>query len=139
MTKVDIATMAHSLDCRQPLLDYRVVEFAARLPLRYKLRFGRGKRLLYRAFGSLIPDSIWGRRKMGFGVPLDHWFRGELKTMAHDVLLGPTAEDAGYFRREEIARLLSEHVAGKFDHAYRLWALLIFELWRRRWREGSPS
>jgi len=139
MTKVDIASMAHSLECRQPFLDYRVVEFAASLPLSYKLHFGRGKRLLRRAFGPLIPSSIWNRRKMGFGVPLDHWFRGELKEMAHDVLLGPSVQDTGYFRGDEIARLVNEHMTGKFDHAYRLWALLVFEIWRRRWRESSPS
>jgi asparagine synthase (glutamine-hydrolysing) len=139
MTKVDIASMAHSLECRQPFLDYRLVEFSAKLPLRYKLRYGSGKRLLRRAFGPLIPDSIWKRRKMGFGVPLDHWFRGELKAMAHDVLLSPTVQATGYFRTEEISRLLNEHVTGQFDHAYRLWALLVFELWRQRWREGSPS
>jgi asparagine synthase (glutamine-hydrolysing) len=139
MTKVDIASMAHSLECRQPFLDYRVVELAARLPLKYKLRLGGGKSLLRRAFGPLIPSAIWSRQKMGFGVPLDHWFRGELKEMAYDMLLSADVQNSGYFRSQEIQRLLDEHVTGKFDHAYRLWALLVFETWRRHWCLGSPS
>ncbi len=88
MTKVDIASMAHALECRQPFLDVRVVELVASFPLAWKFRHGRGKQLLREAFGHLLPDSIWSRRKMGFGVPLDHWFRDELKAMTHDVLLG---------------------------------------------------
>ncbi len=137
MYKVDIASMAHGLECRQPLLDHRVVEFVTSLPLRWKFRRGRGKRILRRAFGDLVPSAIWQRPKMGFGVPLDHWFRGELKEMAHDVLLGSTAMETGYFRRDTIERLIREHISGQFDHAYRLWALLVFELWRRQW--GGPA
>lgn len=133
MTKVDIASMAHGLECRQPFLDYRVVEWAARLPLRFKLRWGAGKRMLRRAFGPLLPPEIWRRRKMGFGVPLDHWFRHELKGLAHEVLLDPASSVGVLFRREAVERLLREHAERQFDHAYRLWALLIFELWRQRW------
>lgn len=133
MCKVDTASMAHGLECRQPLLDHRLVEFAVALPVRWKYRRGRGKRILRRAFADLLPAAIWQRRKMGFGVPLDHWFRGELRQMAHDVLLDGATIGTGYFRREAIERLLREHEARQFDHAYRLWALLVFELWRRRW------
>ena len=75
MTKVDIASMAHGLECRQPFLDYRVVELAARMPVGLKFRRGRGKRILREAFADLLPRPIRRRRKMGFGVPLDHWFR----------------------------------------------------------------
>jgi asparagine synthase (glutamine-hydrolysing) len=133
MTKVDVASMAHGLECRQPFLDHRVVELAAAMPVRWKFRGGRGKRILRRAFGELLPKPIWRRRKMGFGVPLDHWFRNELVEMTNDVLLSRQSRDRGYFRPETVQRLVTEHQRGTFDHSYRLWALLVLELWQRRW------
>ncbi|MFV1967373.1 MAG: asparagine synthase (glutamine-hydrolyzing) [Pirellulaceae bacterium] len=133
LNKVDIASMAHSLECRQPFLDHRVVEFAAALPIRRKFRRGKGKRILKEAFGGLLPQAIWGRAKMGFGVPLDHWFRKELRDMTHDVLLGKAARERGVFRVDEVSHLIEEHEQRRFDHAYRLWALLVFELWMQRW------
>lgn len=136
LTKVDIASMANGLECRAPLLDHRLVEFAAALPVRYKLKRGRGKRILKLAFPELLPDSVTRRPKMGFGVPLAQWFRGELRDYAHDVLLDPTARSRGYFRASAVERLLSEHAAGTFDHGYRLWGLLVFELWHRCWLDG---
>ena len=133
MTKVDIASMAHSLEVRQPFLDYRVVEYAASLPLSLKFRRGTGKRLLRRAFGHLLPRAIWDRRKMGFGVPLDHWFRHELRDLTHDALLGESARINTYFRREAVDQLVTQHESRQFDHAYRLWSLLVLELWLRQW------
>jgi len=133
MTKVDIASMAHSLEVRQPFLDYRLVEFAASLPCSLKFSRGRGKTLLKRAFGKLLPSQIWNRRKMGFGVPVDHWFRHELHDMTRDVLLDETARQRGIFRPEAVEQLIDEHQSEKFDHAYRLWALLFLELWQREW------
>ena len=133
MTKVDTASMAHSLECRQPFLDHRVVELAAHMSSDLKYRRGRGKRILQDAFGDLLPREIWGRRKMGFGVPLDHWFRNELKEMTHDVLLDQTPRQRGLFRQDTVETLLNEHQQGTFDHAYRLWALLVLELWFREW------
>ena len=70
---------------------------------------------------------------MGFGVPIDHWFRHELKELSNDVLLDDTALQRGYFRREYVEQLLSEHQSNAFDHAYRLWALVVLELWLREW------
>lgn len=133
MTKVDIASMAHSLEVRQPFLDHRVVEFAANLPVALKFRRGSGKRLLRQAFGNLLPKEIWNRRKMGFGVPIDHWFRNELREMTHDVLLASDARTGNYFRREVIEELVQQHESQQFDHAYRLWSLLVLELWLREW------
>ncbi|MHB8898777.1 MAG: asparagine synthase (glutamine-hydrolyzing) [Thermoguttaceae bacterium] len=133
MTKVDIASMAHGLECRQPLLDYRVVELAARLPLERKFRRGKGKRILLEAFEDLIPREIVRRPKMGFGVPLDHWFRGPLSSFAREVLCDSRTRQRGLFDPPVVDRLLEEHVAGRFDHAYRLWALLFLELWQRQW------
>ena len=129
MTKVDIASMAHSLEVRQPFLDYRVVEFAASLPISLKFRRGRGKRLLRRAFGKLLPRDIWRRGKMGFGVPLDHWFRNELRELTYDTLLADNAHCHDYFRRDVIEQLIREHQRSEYDHAYKLWALLVLEWW----------
>ena len=133
MTKVDIASMAHSLEVRQPFLDYRLVEFAAALPIGLKFRRGRGKRLLRKAFGELLPEAIWNRPKMGFGVPLDRWFRNELRELTHDVLLAQSARNRDYFRPDQVQELVEQHERGQADHAYRLWSLLVLELWLRRW------
>jgi asparagine synthase (glutamine-hydrolysing) len=139
MTKVDVASMAHGLECRQPFLDYRVVELAARMPSQLKFRGGRGKRILREAFGDLLPRAIRQRKKMGFGVPLDHWFRGELKDYVRQVLLDRQTLGRGYFRAEAVTRLVDEHQQGRFDHSARLWALLVLELWHRQWAEKSPG
>lgn len=139
MTKVDIASMANSLECRQPFLDHHVVELAAAMPPRLKYRYGRGKRILTETFGDLLPRSIRRRAKMGFGVPLGHWFRHELKDFAHDVLLDPRSLDRGYFRPEAVRNLLADHQAGRYDHSYRLWSLLVLELWQREWVDQRPE
>lgn len=138
MTKVDIASMAHSLECRQPILDYRVVELAARMPIQLKFRRGKGKQIFMETFSDLLPRAIQVRRKMGFGVPLDHWFRGPLSGFARDVLLDRRTVGRGFFREEVIRQLLDDHIAGRFDHSYRLWALLFLELWQRQWLD-TPS
>ncbi len=88
MTKVDIASMAHSLEARQPFLDYRLIEFAASLPVELKHRWRRGKRLLDDAFHDMIPSQIWTRPKMGFGMPVGPWFRGPLREKTEKALLG---------------------------------------------------
>lgn len=133
MTKVDIASMAHGLEVRAPLLDVRVVELAAGLPLRLKLRGRSTKVLLRKAFGKLLPDAIWKRKKMGFGVPLDSWFRQELKPLTHDLLTTPSTKISAWIRPEAIAKLLHEHEAKVFDHSARIWALVALEMWCRRW------
>lgn len=132
LVKVDLASMAHGLECRQPFLDHRLVEFAVGLPARMKLRGRRSKWLLHQAFDDRLPPDIWRRKKMGFGVPLDHWFRKELKDLAADALLGPSAKTAVYFRPEIVRRLFDEHQQSRFDHSARLWSLLFLELWLRR-------
>ncbi len=106
LTKVDIASMAHSLEVRQPLLDHRVVEFAASLPVNLKFRGRRGKLILQDAFGSMIPRSIFTRSKMGFGIPIGTWFRNELKPMVHDLLLAEDARIAPFFRSDAVAQLV---------------------------------
>lgn len=136
MTKVDIASMAHGLEVRQPMLDYRLVEFAASLPVAMKFRGKKGKLILQEAFGDMVPASVWKRKKMGFGVPIGAWFRGPLKPMVHDLLLTDSSRINEFFRADVVARLVSEHETMKQNHAYRLWNLLFLEKWLRRW--SSP-
>ncbi len=133
LTKVDIASMAHSLEVRAPLLDYRLVEFAAKIPLEHKIHGSYGKYIFRDAFRDLLPPKIETRRKMGFGVPIDVWFRGPLKKFVREILLDPQTLGRGFFRRDFVERLLNDHFENRFDHAYRIWSLLVFELWMRRW------
>jgi asparagine synthase (glutamine-hydrolysing) len=135
MTKVDVASMAHGLECRQPFLDYRVVELAARMPQRLKFRYGQGKRILREVFADLLPEMIQRRPKMGFGVPLDYWFRHELKDYVREVLLDRRTLQRGFFRPEAVTQLLDQHQQAHFSHGYRLWSLLILELWQRQWSD----
>ena len=132
MTKVDIASMAHSLEVRQPFLDYRLVEWAATLPVSLKFRWGRGKQLLHDAFAGWIPDIIWKRPKMGFGVPIGRWFRGPLRAKAESMLLSNDTRCTTYFRPEAIKSLVDRHMDGTRDEAYRLWNLFFFEAWLRK-------
>lgn len=132
MTKVDIASMAHSLEARQPMLDYRLVEWAAALPSHLKLRGRRGKCLLMDTYHDLLPKAIWNRSKMGFGVPIAKWFKTSLRDRTYDALLGPDAKCHSFFRREAIETLVEEHMSGRSNQAYRLWNLLFLELWLRK-------
>ena len=132
-TKVDIASMAHSLEVRQPFLDHRLVDWAVALPVDLKYRRRLGKRILRRAFGKTLPSQIWKRPKMGFGVPLDHWFRGQLRDLLRDTLLSEEATSRGLFRREAVEQMINEHLQRRTNHAARLWALLFLELWMREW------
>ncbi|MBN1851805.1 MAG: asparagine synthase (glutamine-hydrolyzing) [Pirellulales bacterium] len=135
--KVDIASMANSLECRQPFLDHRIVEEAIRMPIHEKLHGIRAKWVLREAFGNLVPRGVFRRPKRGFGVPLDDWFRNELKSFTHDMLLDPTSLARGYFREEAVRNLIREHTEGIFNHAQRLWMLLVLELWHREWIDSS--
>ncbi|KPJ58990.1 MAG: hypothetical protein AMJ42_02360 [Deltaproteobacteria bacterium DG_8] len=131
LVKVDIASMAHSLEARSPFIDHKVMEFAASLPSDLKLRGIENKYLLKHTLSEILPKDILRRKKMGFGVPLDVWFRSDLKEMAFDILLDKRCTEREYFKRESIQRLLDEHVSGHYDHSYRIWALLFLELWHR--------
>jgi len=137
LTKVDIASMAYSLECRSPLLDHHVVELAARMPIQTKLRRHRGKRILIEAFPDLLPESIQRRPKQGFGVPLDHWFRHELKDLIHDTLLDPRSLTRNIFDPGAVRQLLDEHSHRVWDHSARLWALLCLEMWQRLFLDGQ--
>lgn len=139
LTKVDRTSMAVSLEARVPLLDHVLMEYVATIPSALKLRDGVGKYLLKRVMADSLPDEVLTRRKMGFGVPLGRWLREELREMAWDTLLSTDARQRGIFRTAEIERLLRVHESGVRDCSARLWALLCFELWMRRWADGGLS
>lgn len=131
LVKVDITTMLHSLEGRSPFLDHHLAEFAARLPAHYKLRGRTGKYILRRALAPILPPNILHRDKRGFAVPIDRWFRQELRTAIYQVLLDPRTLARGLFRPEAIKTMLDEHAGGRVNHRYRLWTLLMLELWFR--------
>jgi asparagine synthase (glutamine-hydrolysing) len=132
LTKIDVASMAYSLEARSPLLDFEFMEFAASLPPEYKVR-GREKKVgLRAALRGWLPDEILDGRKMGFRAPLAEWFRGDLREMAHDMLLDETTRARGFFDHGYVADLLDRHVRGEADNSQGIWTLLNFELWHRQ-------
>jgi asparagine synthase (glutamine-hydrolysing) len=139
LVKVDIASMAHSLEARSPFLDHEFMEFAATIPSDLKVRGREKKIILRRALTGLLPDEILRRPKMGFGVPIDHWLRHELKDLAYDTLLSPRAQARGYFRPEVVQRYLDEHTGGRTSWHSLLWTLLMLELWHRTFVDGDGT
>lgn len=138
LVKVDIATMANSLEGRSPFLDHKVMEFAASLPLEYKLKGFRSKYILKKTFKKEIPPSFLNRKKKGFGIPVGDWFRNELRDFIRDMLLGEESLKRGLFSKDYIERLLDEHQKAKKDHVHRIFALLSFEMWHRIFIEKQP-
>ena len=133
LTKVDRASMANSLEIRVPLLDHRVVEFTAGLPEHYKYRNGTGKYLLKKLLARYLPVSLFERPKMGFGVPIDRWLRFELKDLLLDFLSTERLKKEGLFNTNFVEKKIKEHLSGQVNHQYRLWSLLMWEMWRERW------
>jgi len=139
MVKVDVASMAHGLETRSPLLDHVLLEWAARIPSETRMAGGRTKALFKAAMAPYLPRAILHRRKMGFGCPIDQWLRRELKELAYDTLLAPAARERGLMRPEYVHKLLDEHCAYRANHHTRLWALLMLELWFRTWIDGAAA
>lgn len=131
LVKTDRMTMAHSLEARSPLLDQKLLEFAASIPSNLKLKGLTTKHIMKKALEGFVPPEIIRRRKHGFGVPVGHWFRGSLKDYVREMLLSPEAVQRHYFKEEAVRRFLDEHQSRKRDHGHRLWALLTFEVWHR--------
>ncbi len=127
LTKVDRASMAVSLEAREPLLDHRLVEFAASLPPGMRLRGGTGKWLMKRALRRYLPDSILYRRKMGFVTPISAWFRGPLAAQAERIAHGSALAQTGWFDAEAMAGLVKAHRSGRADHGRLLWQLLMLD------------
>jgi asparagine synthase (glutamine-hydrolysing) len=139
LTKVDRMSMAVSLEAREPLLDHKLLEFAARVPMALKLKNGRSKYLLRRLLEKRVPASIIDRPKRGFAAPIGEWLRGPLRAMTTELLLDGRLRDRGIFEPREVARLWSEHRDGRADHRHRLWQLIMLELWFRRFIDGSGA
>lgn len=136
LVKVDIASMAHSLEVRCPFLDHRVVEFAAKLPTKYKATFFKSKVILKEFAKDLLPPDIISRKKMGFGVPLASWFRHELSNLLDEFLANSHLARDGYLNQTYISQLIYQHKTG-FDHSKQLWTLLALELWYQTVYENS--
>jgi asparagine synthase (glutamine-hydrolysing) len=132
LVKVDIATMANSLEARSPFLDHHVIEFAASLPVKLKLRGLTTKYLLKRMLTKLLPAENLDRRKMGFGVPIGHWFRGQLQPFLRETILAEKSLKRGLFRPEVVQRMVELHTRAERDYSPQLWTLLMLELWFQR-------
>ena len=139
LVKIDVASMAHGLETRSPLLDHVFVEWAVGLPDRLKLARGTSKALFKSAMAPYLPAGLMHRPKMGFSCPIDHWFRNEMKELAYDTLLSHRASGRSLFRPTHVRRLLEEHCGMRQDHHQQLWALLVLELWFEMWIDGSPE
>jgi asparagine synthase (glutamine-hydrolysing) len=146
LVKMDRMTMAHGLETRSPFLDVALMEYTSRLPDRMRLRRGITKYILRRAFEDLLPRRVLTRGKMGFGVPLGAWFRGELRDYLRELLLAPDARIRDYLDQSYVAAIVDDHLARRLDHGHRLWAILTFEVWLRLGTsraagaaEGSPG
>ena len=132
LVKVDIASMANSLEARSPFLDHKVIEFAASLPETAKMRRFQTKSLLKRVGAKLVPPEVIYRRKMGFGVPIGKWLRGEMKEFMQEILLSSKSQNRGIVRPEILKRYIDEHTSAQRDHASQIWTLLMLELWFQR-------
>lgn len=139
IAKIDIATMAHALEARSPLLDHQLMEFAASIPADMKVRGREKKWILREALRPWLPGEILDRPKQGFTVPVGEWFRGELRADVSDALLDPGSLARGYFRREPVQAMLERHLSGTSDESKRLWALYMLELWHREFVDRTPA
>jgi asparagine synthase (glutamine-hydrolysing) len=139
LTKVDRMSMAVSLEARVPLLDHKLLEFAAAVPTSLKLKNGRSKYLLRRLLERRIPRAIIDRPKQGFEAPIGEWLRGPLAGMVDSLLLDGRLRDRGIFDDGAVARLWRQQRDGTADHRHRLWNLVMLELWFRRFVDGRTS
>ena len=137
LTKVDIASMAHSLEVRCPLIDQDVMMFAASLPGSAKQRGLHTKRILRDVARPLLPPQILKRRKRGFGLPIERWMREELAPLSRDLLLDRTAKERGLFEPGAAERLLDRQQRGE-PRGDQIWSLLMLELWYRTFIDGAP-
>jgi asparagine synthase (glutamine-hydrolysing) len=139
LTKVDRMSMAVSLEAREPLLDHKLLEFAARVPASLKLKDGLSKHLLRRVLDRRVPSSITGRPKRGFAAPIGEWLRGPLAPMAAELLTDGRLRDRGIFNQAEVARVWDEHRRGAADHRHRVWQLVMLELWFRQFIDTGAA
>src|SRR6185369_14862402 len=138
-TKVDRASMAHSLEVREPLMDHPLVEWLATLPSSLKVRGSQGKRLLKEAMKPYLPADVLYRPKQGFAVPLAQWFRGPLKARVRESVLGPGLLGTGWFNEPYLRHLVDAHQSGARDYSAPLWTLLMFEAFLRNVMERRDA
>ena len=132
MYKVDMSSMANSLEVRSPFLDYRVVEFGLSLPNRFKIALGENKHILREIAKSLVPEHLIDRPKMGFGIPRAQWLRNEFQDLTWQVLLDGQSRSRNWYRFDEVEKILKRHAAGEdLDHL--IWPMFILELWAKNW------
>jgi asparagine synthase (glutamine-hydrolysing) len=132
LVKVDRMSMANALEVRAPILDHKIIELAAKIPIHYKYDKGVKKQILKKAFEKILPSDILNRKKMGFSVPMADWFRGELKQISSELFFS-TASGLGYFFNiSEIKKIWEDHQRQKHNYGGLLWSLLMFELWHKR-------
>ncbi len=131
LVKVDIATMAHALESRSPFLDHKFMEMTSQIPVNLKLKGLNNKKYILKKTleKELVPKEILYRKKMGFGVPIEHWFRKEMKNYMYEILLSDKATSRNIFNKKAIKNLLDTHIRTKINHAHRIWALITLELW----------
>ncbi|MFH1283214.1 MAG: asparagine synthase (glutamine-hydrolyzing) [bacterium] len=129
LVKMDIACMANSLEGRSPFLDHEFVELAAAIPDKMKLNYCNSKIILKNAFKYILPSKILNRKKAGFGIPVDEWFRGDLTGYIREILLSQKALQRGYFEKKYVIKLIEDHQNKISDHGNQLWTLLCLELW----------
>lgn len=133
MVKVDIASMAHSLEGRSPLLDHEFLEMTAQIPSSLKIKNGEKKYIFKKALEGIVPNEILYRPKMGFGVPLVHWFRADLKDYMYDTIMSGQGIKRGYFEKAKVQKLLDGHTKTQVDHSNKIWALVMLEHWFTTW------
>jgi asparagine synthase (glutamine-hydrolysing) len=138
-TKVDRASMAHSLEVREPLMDHQLLEWLGTVPSALKVRGHEGKYLLKKAMEPLLPNDILYRPKMGFAVPLSAWFRGPLRDRVRGVVQGARLAETGWFNTAQMNRMLDVHLSGAQDNSAALWSLMMFDAFLRQVVDGCGS
>ena len=129
LTKVDIASMQHSLEVRVPFLDHKFAELAMTIPVCFKLKNWETKYILKKAIAPYLPNPVLSHRKQGFAVPLKHWFKSDLREYVNDCLLAPNGRLSEYLNKGYIAQIVADHNSGPRDLNGKIWTLLFFEGW----------
>jgi asparagine synthase (glutamine-hydrolysing) len=141
LVKVDRMSMANSLEVRAPILDFKLVEFAAKIPSKFKFNDGEKKYILKEIFKPFLSDDILYRKKMGFSVPLADWLRGEIKDIAEDCLFNREEGLVSYFKQDTIQQMWKQHQNKELDYSAPLWSMLMFQMWWDRYMktESMPE
>jgi asparagine synthase (glutamine-hydrolysing) len=139
LTKVDRMSMAVSLETREPLLDHKLLEYAATIPSSLKLHQGTTKYLLRRLLQQRLPSAILERPKQGFAAPIGKWLAGPLRSLGDELLFSGRLEARGVFRQDVVRGVWEAHCSGRADHSHRLWSLLMLELWFREYVDGTAA